>query len=224
MKRIINISALVFLLVLFAFSVSAVGIGGPNLKKTVDFAPGKEFELKYILIPSDEPMDYGVVAEPLPGSEVDITKYVSFDSTLFKDVPPKKKKVFAAKVKMPENTPVSGLHGAKICVEETKATSGTVGLKTSACAQLFISVDSVKKETRQDPDKIIEKAEAPVIKNALEKSGEKAEPAVSKKVISGGDIPKKEPVSKRAVVRISALLAALLCAGIIARGMYYRFR
>lgn len=233
MKRICNIFALVFLLVLLAANVSAVGIGGPNLKKTLDFEPGKEVELKYVLIPSDEPMDYDIAAEPLPDSEVDITDYILFDSNILNDVPPKKKKVFAAKVKMPETSPVSGLHGAKICVEEEpKISAGRMAIKISACAQLFILVDAVKKERKSEkiPAKIIEKAEAPVVKTVLEKEESNSEN--TKHLGSKKSGPQEEqaamqeeaPVSKRAVVRISALLAALLCAGIIARGMYYRLR
>lgn len=128
-----------FMLVLFVSSVSAIGIGGRDLSKTVYFTPNMEISETYTLRPtSHQTMDYEF--EMRGGGEANLSQYVTFEPEILKDVGPRESRQFTANINLPEKIEIPGRHSLYLCVGETLASGGQFGSRSVACARISVIV------------------------------------------------------------------------------------
>jgi hypothetical protein len=121
-------------------NVCAVGIGSySSLKETIDYAPNLERTFSYFMMPtSNMVQDYEIT---INGA---LANHMTPSTVLLKNVLPGQMHSFDVRLKLPAEKLSPGIHETMICVAETKASSGAIGVKTTACA--VVSVRSLYPE------------------------------------------------------------------------------
>lgn len=134
------------LLIILSTAVLGIGIGSRDLSEEVYFSPNKELSFDYqVITTSNQVMDYlpfAIMEEAFYGREpeVDLAPYVYFEPAVLKTISPGSNPMFRARLRFPEKISMPGVHTMRICVEETMASGGMVGSKSSACARITIIV------------------------------------------------------------------------------------